>query len=336
MDWTAIAWIAAIIVGSILLIVGAIVAVPAIVVPPLEAVALTMVFGGIGLLVWSSVSLHSHNRIEKATAEYERSYFRYERDYRDYRQALKRAEESVILLGVARVEAVSTIMQAHDALESTGRKPSELGEIHLALSGVQHEIAAHRKAFGPDQSMSNSNADWGPAVKATGLAAGTVGAVGAYGLTATFGTAGTGTAIGTLSGAASHSATLAALGAGPLPGGLGMVGGGAILGGIVTLPASIAFATFEGLKAREVVKKSNQLQADLSQKQMQLHDTVRELTKLRSMTTEETEETKALTRQLALLLAEPAESWTDAKSNEVTTSADNLVTMLETPIVSNE
>lgn len=335
MDWTTVGLIAAIVVGSILLIVGAIVAVPAIVVPPLEALALTMVLGGLGLLVWSSFSLHSHNRIEKATTEYERSYNRYERDYRDYSESLRQAEVSVILLGAARVEAVSTILHAHDALESIGRKPGELGEIHLALADVQHEIAAHRKAFGPDQSVNNSNADWGPAVRATGLAAGTVGAVGTYGLTATFGTAGTGTAIGTLSGAASHSATLAALGGGPLPGGLGIAGGGAIIGGMVTLPAYIALATFEGLRAKEAVEQSKQLQADLSQEQMRLLDTMRELTKLRSMTMAKTEETKSLGRHLALLLAEPAENWTEARTNEVIEVSDNLATMLETPIVNS-
>ena len=336
MDWTAIALIAAIIVGSILLIVGAIVAVPAILVPPLEAFALTMVFGGIGLLVWSSISLHSHNRIERAITEYEKSYNRYERHYRDYSEFLRKAEESLILLGAARVEAVSTVLHAHDALESTGRNPGEIGELHLALTGVQHEIAAHRKAFGPDQSVNGSNSNWGPAVRATGLAAGAVGAVGVYGLTATFGTASTGAAIGPLSGAASQSATLAAIGGGALPGGLGMVGGGAILGGIVTLPAYIAIATFEGLKAKEVVEQSNRLQADLSQEQMRLLDTMLELGKLTSTTMAKTEETKSLSRQLALLLVEPAENWTDTNANEVTRSANNLARMLETPIVSNE
>lgn len=59
-----------------------------------------------------------------------------------------------------------------------------------------------------------------------------------YGSVAAFGTASTGTAIGTLSGAAVNSAVLAQLGGGSLAvGGLGMAGGAAILGTVVLGPA---------------------------------------------------------------------------------------------------
>ncbi|MBP4049680.1 hypothetical protein J9978_09225 [Chromobacterium violaceum] len=65
-------------------------------------------------------------------------------------------------------------------------------------------------------------------------------AAGAYGLAGIIGTASTGTAIGSLSGAAATNATLAWLGGGTLSaGGLGVSGGMAVLGGIAVVPAAL-------------------------------------------------------------------------------------------------
>lgn len=79
---------------------------------------------------------------------------------------------------------------------------------------------------------------------AQGSITGSLAALGAYGGTMTFATASTGTAIASLSGAAATNATLAALGGGSLAaGGLGMMGGTAVLGGLVAGPA-LAIAGF--------------------------------------------------------------------------------------------
>ncbi|NMT56681.1 hypothetical protein HKB02_03245, partial [Vibrio parahaemolyticus] len=68
-------------------------------------------------------------------------------------------------------------------------------------------------------------------------------AVGAWGLVSIIGSASTGTAIATLSGAAATNATLAWFGGGALAaGGAGMSGGMMVLGGIVAAPM-IFFAT---------------------------------------------------------------------------------------------
>ena len=73
---------------------------------------------------------------------------------------------------------------------------------------------------------------------AGGVTAGAVTAFGAYSAAMALGTASTGTAIATLSGAAATNATLAFFGGGSLAvGGLGMAGGTAILGGLVAGPA---------------------------------------------------------------------------------------------------
>ena len=90
-----------------------------------------------------------------------------------------------------------------------------------------------------------------------GLAGGGLTALGAYGAVGLLGTASTGTAIGTLGGAAATNATLAWLGGGSLAtGGLGIAGGTAVLGGIVAAPALLVGAFFLNCKAEEAMNKA--------------------------------------------------------------------------------
>lgn len=89
---------------------------------------------------------------------------------------------------------------------------------------------------------------------AIGLGSGAVGgaltAFGAYGGTMMLASAGTGTAISALSGAAATNATLAWLGGGTLAsGGLGVAGGTMVLGALAAGPALLVFGTFLGMKA---------------------------------------------------------------------------------------
>jgi len=94
-----------------------------------------------------------------------------------------------------------------------------------------------------------------------GLLSGTAGgaalAFGAYGGTMMLATASTGTAIGTLSGAAATNATLAWLGGGSLAaGGYGMAGGMMVLGGIVAGPALAVLGHFVGNAGEEALNKA--------------------------------------------------------------------------------
>lgn len=85
---------------------------------------------------------------------------------------------------------------------------------------------------------------------ASGSALGAITAFGAYSGAMTFGSASTGTAIATLSGAAAKNATLAFLGGGALnAGGLGIAGGTAVLGGLVAGPALAVMGFVVGSKA---------------------------------------------------------------------------------------
>ena len=103
-----------------------------------------------------------------------------------------------------------------------------------------------------------------------GIASGGVVALGAYGAVGMLGTASTGTAIGTLSGAAATNATLAWLGGGSLAaGGLGVAGGAAVLGGIVAAPALLAGAFYLNCKADEAMSKAKTFYAQAETYQAQ-------------------------------------------------------------------
>lgn len=99
----------------------------------------------------------------------------------------------------------------------------------------------------------------------SGVAGGTLAAVGAYGAASTFATASTGTAIASLSGAAASNATLAFFGGGSIAaGGLGVAGGTAVLGGLVAGPALLVMGIISSAKAGKTLQDAyaNNAKAD--------------------------------------------------------------------------
>jgi hypothetical protein len=99
----------------------------------------------------------------------------------------------------------------------------------------------------------------------TALGSGALAGVAAYGGIGMLATASTGTAIGTLSGAAATNATLAWLGGGSLAaGGGGMAAGAVVLGGVVALPIlAVGYAIFHSkAKANLAEAKKNKLKAE--------------------------------------------------------------------------
>ncbi len=90
-----------------------------------------------------------------------------------------------------------------------------------------------------------------------GTAGGALAAFGAYGAAQALACASTGTAISALSGAAATNATLAFFGGGSLAaGGLGMVGGTAVLGGLVAGPALLVMGLVAGSAAKKNLEKA--------------------------------------------------------------------------------
>lgn len=95
-----------------------------------------------------------------------------------------------------------------------------------------------------------------------GAGVGALASFGALGAVSTFATASTGTAIGTLSGAAATNATLAWLGGGSLAaGGLGMTGGMVALGGIALGPLLAVAGFWMASKAEEALTEARRYEA---------------------------------------------------------------------------
>lgn len=254
MEW--LPWVA-LIVGTIVGTVGIVVAIPAIVFPPLEAFALMMAFGGFGAAIWGGHTIYSQHQLEEAQTRYLEEYREYANRWDACREALGRTEQDAVELGLQRIRAVYALLdsQSGEMLSAT-----QADSIQNAYGEVEKAITAHRIAVGagsggPPQEPGNA----GPAGRLVGITTGAAMVTGLYGVTATFGTAGTGTAISALSGAAAQSATTAVLGGGSLAaGGLGVAGGGAVLGGLIAIPALIAQIGIQEFQKRESLDQLDQ------------------------------------------------------------------------------
>lgn len=98
----------------------------------------------------------------------------------------------------------------------------------------------------------------------SGAAGGILAGLGAVGGVKAFAAASTGTAISSLSGAASVNATLAWLGGGSLTtGGLGMAGGMAVLGGVVAGPALAIGGFILASKAEKALTEAKEYEAEV-------------------------------------------------------------------------
>lgn len=108
------------------------------------------------------------------------------------------------------------------------------------------------------------------------LGAGGLAGLAAYGGVGLLGTATTGTAIASLSGAAATNATLAWLGGGALGSGLGVAGGTAVLGGIVAGPVLAVGGMMLAAKAEEAKHNAyaNRDKARAAAEQMKTAETV--------------------------------------------------------------
>lgn len=118
------------------------------------------------------------------------------------------------------------------------------------------------------------------------LAAGTLSGIAAYGGVGALATASTGTAIGTLSGAAATNATLAWLGGGSLAtGGLGIAGGTAVLGGVVLGPVLAVAGLFSASKSEKNLAQARAWAEDVVQKAEHINKVTSDLLKMEQLST---------------------------------------------------
>ena len=100
---------------------------------------------------------------------------------------------------------------------------------------------------------------------ASGAGVGLASSTATFAAVATFATASTGTAIGSLSGAAATSATLAWLGGGSLAtGGLGVAGGTAVVAGVIAIPIFLVGGWFLSNAGSKELKKQKKQSAELT------------------------------------------------------------------------
>ena len=268
MEW--LPW-AALIGGALVGMIGLIVALPAIVFPPLEAVALGMAIGGFGTACWGGYTIYGQSQLEEAQTLYLAEYRAYSNRWDGYTEALGGAEQDSVELGLQRIRAVYALL---DSTSAGGLSPAQAAAIQRAYGQIDKSIRAHRIAIGTTTGgLPQEPANAGPAGRLAGITAGAAMVTGVYGVTATFGTASTGTAIGALSGAAAQSATTAILGGGPLAaGGLGVAGGGAVLGGLIAAPALIAQIGIQEFQKRQFLDQLDQQVLELRSGGAQLED----------------------------------------------------------------
>lgn len=184
--------------------------------------------------------------------------------------------KNVITFGYAEKEenARKECEQAQAALEKWQKTAAVYDENNKCLDRTIQKIVAVCKENGIRENADVISKDYADLLNANisvladdsvtgslfaGAACGTAGAVGAFTLVGMFGTASTGVAISSLSGAAATTSTLAALGGGSLAsGGLGMLGGMCALGGIaaaVGIPCVMTFGAYSSAKKYEAAAK---------------------------------------------------------------------------------
>lgn len=174
--------------------------------------------------------------------DYQKRRAQYEQHERRYKEYWHLVEEHWQALGRLRLQALVTLSEAAKLLKKARLKDRNLFEEFKAS---------------PDQ-LTISEIESLKAIEvldgtAKSVSAGVATATAVYGLAQAIGTASTGTAISTLSGAAATNATLAWLGGGALAaGGGGMALGTSVLGGLVTGPALLAAGFFMSEKLEKV------------------------------------------------------------------------------------
>jgi len=183
---------------------------------------------GFGDTVRNIVGFGAPNRVTKRVVQYKVVEAQVQCAFDELEQkrtAANRTLENLVATKTAGIEALRKLKKISKNLDARDRHVTEhifdIEKLEVPLARVENTISALDVAM-------NS---------AKGASVGISTALGTWALVGTFGTASTGAAIGTLSGAAATNATLAWLGGGSLAsGGLGMAGGTAVLGGIVLIP----------------------------------------------------------------------------------------------------
>lgn len=231
-------------------------------------------------------------KIKNAKKSYDHHHSNYRFAERDYLGWRKKADAKFEALGQRRLKALITMRRAVDFLKKAKIRERDLEQ--------RFEITPQKLATWEGVSAHAVEVIGGIAKSG---AAGVATATGVYGAVGVFGTASTGTAIGTLSGAAAKSATLAWLGGGSLAaGGGGVALGTVVFGGLVAGPALLVAGFFIHSKAEKVKTEVEKKIAEMDVAEAQMTQQVAMIKTVLSRIDELHESTDEVDRALAQLL----------------------------------
>lgn len=193
-------------------------------------------------------------------------------------------ESAVSLFGLRQESSQEIIQECESYLSSLASAPKELdqsvSELKTEFEDFQREIREFENEAESVEKVSGSTAGAGAAAGA-GVAA--MGPSAAMAFATTFGTASTGTAISSLSGAAATNAALAWIGGGAASaGGGGMAMGSTILslsgpvGWTIGGVALVGSALYAGSKNREIAQKANEKAKEARKKRRKLETALEE------------------------------------------------------------
>ena len=210
----------------------------------------------IPLIVWGVVaggcavagvvsSAFAASRINEAQSKYQSRRKRYEEAMQQCEEKHRDASQQFENLGKIRLEAVVTLGKAVAFLEKAKLRDRKLFE---KCNITPEQLVEWRTASVHAVEILGGVASSAISGIATSAAV--------YGLVGTLGSAGTGAAIGSLSGAAATNATLAWLGGGTIAaGGGGVAAGTVVLGGLIVGPAILVASFFAHAKAGDIENK---------------------------------------------------------------------------------
>lgn len=235
--------------------------------------------------------------------------------------ATEMKESAVSLFELRKKSSATVIQDCESYLSSLASAPKELdrsiSEFRSELDVFQQEIRELESQAEDVEKVSGSTAGAGT-MAGTGIAA--MGPSAAMAFATTFGTASTGTAISSLSGAAATNAALAWIGGGAISaGGGGMAMGSTILslsgpvGWTIGGVALVGSAIYAGSKNKQIAKNANQKAKEVRKKRGQLETAIEETRGLIELTEQHA---RGVDQQLRYLRESASDNYTEFSLDE--------------------
>ena len=276
------------------------------------------VTGVAGIGIW----LESRGRKKTARNIYARHRRRYEADLDHCNKCLKKVNQELENLGKRRLESLCTLKSAAKFLKNASIRNRKLDQAF----GFSPELL--KKWEGPGMEVFTIIRD---ATKSVTAGAST--AVGIYSAVGSIGSASTGTAIGTLSGAAAKKATLAWLGGGSIAaGGGGMAVGFLTLGSLIFGPAVLVNGIMEVSRAAKFETEVESKKSELKVARVQIKQHIESIEVYRPRIRELFESINETDESLQQLL-EVGNSAVDKEAYRVWIAAKTLGELLDTPVI---